>query len=498
MKPLGTITIFLPYVDDKTGNILNSTMMDARDFSDFVDRLSTKVATKNTPMLTQYLGCCFALWLENPEFAQRIVETDRIPTMAKPLQMLFAFLDDKPIEWEEMTELLSMALSDAPNDWFVCHLYLFWSLLAAYLPVYPPSDFKLHPFDSVIQDINHNDEYEYFRSFLLLIESFKLASEQEYSRAVNLAEQALQIAHEFDDQVLANQILLFLGQHAKHSHMEKAVDYLVQAKELSEKLGYVEGLGLVQHILSHIMGIRGEYDAAIHHQLEYRDIILSKQSPLGYVDAIIALYYNYTGDGESALKWIGQTKITKKTPPRFAIHFQYQKVYSLYNLSRYDEARNELAKFQELAIKSGEDGALLRSELLEALLDKSEGDFESATTVLERIYRSFASNPVPFFENICLLNLVDIEVTCLEHESMDIQADCSGPWMRTLEDYVTKQNLPGIAAQSKILKAKLRKRQGRQKELEHLIKEVLKSAESPSMRYLKNLVSKEFPEFVLA
>lgn len=495
MEPLGTITIFYPYVDDETREILDSTMKDSSNFNDFVRRFCDIVVEQDTPMLTEYLATHFVLTLEELRFGVKLLEADKISPMAAPLLMLFQSVYEQKYSWDEITEALKVALSEAPNDWFVCHIYLTWSVYVVYLPIFPPSKFDLHPYDSVIDSIREKDEFEYFRSYLLLIDAFKLVNEYKMAQASVLGEEALQIAKKYDDQLLMTSIFLFIGQELKHSDVKRAIDYVLQARDLSEKHGFEEGLGLVQHILSHIHGIRGEYDAAIEHQKNYRDMLLSRSKRVGFVDAVIALYYNMSGDGESAYDYVKDFNFIN-TPARFSAHFQTQIVWSMYNLQRYNKARVELQRLHQLAIESGEDMFLMRYELLEALLDKAEGDFDNAKRTLEKIYGYYEKDPIPAFENHCLLHLVDIEIANLSIDSLDTKAELSGPWMKVLDEHVRRFDLPGIDAQSKFMKAKLRQKQCHTEEVTRLISEVSKASESPSMRYLKNLISKEFPEIV--
>ena len=69
--------------------------------------------------------------------------------------------------------------------------------------------------------------------------------------------------------------------------------------------------------------------------------------------------------------------------------------------------------------------------------------------------------------------------------------------MQKLEEYVAETDFPGIAARSKILKAKLCEKQGRHDEVKKLLKGVMESAESPSMKYLNDIVVSTFPDVII-
>ena len=89
------------------------------------------------------------------------------------------------------------------------------------------------------------------------------------------------------------------------------------------------------------------------------------------------------------------------------------------------------------------------------------------------------------------------EIEMLSEESLKEKTESSGPWMQELEQYVQNYDLPGIAAQTLLLKAKLCHRQGQFDEVRKILKEVKKRAEAPSMRYLNDLAISMFPDIIV-
>ncbi|MCK5390099.1 MAG: hypothetical protein KAJ36_06395, partial [Candidatus Thorarchaeota archaeon] len=82
-------------------------------------------------------------------------------------------------------------------------------------------------------------------------------------------------------------------------------------------------------------------------------------------------------------------------------------------------------------------------------------------------------------------------------ESLDEKSESSGHWMEKLEEHVKTNDLPGVAAQSKILKAKLRHRQGQYDEVRKILKEVQEIAQAPSMKYLNDMLISKFPDIIV-
>ena len=97
-----------------------------------------------------------------------------------------------------------------------------------------------------------------------------------------------------------------------------------------------------------------------------------------------------------------------------------------------------------------------------------------------------------------LIEMVDaeIEITTTKKNSADLEV--SGPWMRKLLDHVEERDLPGTAAQAKLLLAKFRFKQGKLKKSRKLVDEVLKIAEKTGMYYLKDKAEFLVPDLLLS
>ncbi|MFW9809497.1 MAG: hypothetical protein ACFFE6_08970, partial [Candidatus Thorarchaeota archaeon] len=167
------------------------------------------------------------------------------------------------------------------------------------------------------------------------------------------------------------------------------------------------------------------------------------------------------------------------------------------NLERYDEAKEVIDICHTHALKSGDVNHVNWYYMVEGLLDKAENRFENAQMNFQRVLDFMENSPTPLFQNICLLNLTEMEIDMLEDTTLHEKQDLSGNWMEKLEKYVQDNDFPGIAAQSMILKAKLRYRQGKYDDAKKILKEVQKTAKTPSMRYLKDIMIAKFPDVIV-
>jgi len=415
--------------------------------------------------------------------------------LVKPLLLITKVEKGLRISWDEMRSSLMKALKVAPNDWIATHLYLTWNKEA--VEIFPESDVNIRPIESITFSVNENKDLKFFKLYLLWIEALAFQRDNKRKDAVILLRQALTIARIFDDQISVAVLLYSLSGQIRHTDVKQAIDLLISSRELSEQLGYRNGIGLAQHQFGHLMGFRGELDAAIEYQFECIAIQESLGLSATYLNSVIAMYYNMARNGEKALELAKTVLVLTHYKIRELAYSRAQIAWALINLGRFDEAKAEIAVCHELASKSGISWQMTWNALLEGLLDKAESNFENAVTNFKDVLKYYEEDPIPNYQNICLLNLTEIEIDMLTDESLDKKNDLSGPWMKKLEEHVKMNDIPGVAAQSMILKAKLRHRQGQYDEVRKILKEVVIIAQAPSMKYLNDLVISMFPDIIV-
>lgn len=496
MESIGTITIHYPYVDEKTREILQSVMPEAENFADFTKRLCDRVCTDDTPMLTQYLAFYFADVLFDFRLLDRLEAADRVTAMAEPLLFLIKDRRGQGITREDMKKALKQALDAAPNDWFVCHVYLTWRQWSAAVTSFTPADYGIHPFQSIIEGIEDNENLEYFNVYLLSIESDGLRKEFEYSKAYELEQQALQIAKKFDDRMAVADKTLALGYLAKFSDVREASNLVIKSRTLYEELGDTLGVGSSLLMMSHVMAYRGELNAAVEYVRDYANVRESLSLPSDLQMCMVAFYHNHMGNGKAAWEILTNLNVHDQSPITIRVSYHSQKSWALLICHRQDKAKYEFEQAKMAISELGELEHLVLGEILEGLIEKTEGELDGAIDALKRALEAVENGPAPMYlKNLCLLHLTDIEVEKYDYGALDSKEDVSGPWMQMLEAHVKKNDLPGIESWSKILKAKFRRKQGREDDVKSLLDDVLDAANSSSMRYLKDIVKDTFLDY---
>jgi len=471
-------------------------MDEAKNFGDFTRKLCDRVCSQPSSPLLEYFATLFAFHIYDYSLIERLKASGKISDMAKPLFLISKVQRGKTISWKRVKNSLDKALKSTPNDWIACYLYLRIRLLAE--QIYPECDIDFRPIEIIRRRLSKNKELEFFNSYILIIQAWISERETKYKEMIELLNQAIILARDYDEQILVAYLLNLLANQTKRINVRKAIDILHTASELSEQLGYQFNIGANQHEWGHIMGIRGELSAAIEYHLEYLRITESLAFPDPIQYAVIAVYLNLSGNGKKALKFAKTAVELNKSYPRLAASVHAQKVYALINLGRYEEAEAELEVTHELATKSGASHQLRWYSFVEGLFEKAEGRFENAIECFREYLKIDEEIPITYMANACLLNLTDIEITRLTDERLRAQSDSSGPWMNRLFEHAEMNELPGVTAQALLLKAKLRQRQGRYKEVTEILRDVQRMAERPSMKFLNDLMVSSFPDIILS
>ncbi|MDH4212714.1 MAG: hypothetical protein OEV85_02235 [Candidatus Thorarchaeota archaeon] len=497
VKPLGTITICFPHVDEETRIILQSVIDEAEDFGDFAERLCERVCSESSPPLLEYLIAQFSYWIEYHALIDRLVSAGKVSDLALPLLLLVRESRGEAISWDDMKKSVKQALMAAPNDWIAAHLYLTWRLIAEY--AYPESDTDIRPIEAVISSVEKNTDLECLKPYLLWLKAHRFEIENKSKEALKQWRQALAIARKFDDQVMVADIIRMIAEHIRQTDVKQAIDLYTSTREISVKIGYKCGIGKVQRSLGLILQSRGELDGAIEYISNWRKIGESIGRVTKYDDCLIACMYNQMREGQKAFE-IAETVVdfyVNTSGLRYLSRAHVELAWALINLGRYDEAEAELATAHAIATKSGASSQMIWVELVEAILEKAEGNFDSAIAVFKEILEDLENNPVPVLQHICLLSLTEIEIEMLTGKFLEKNFDSSGPWMTKLVEYAEKNDLPGIVAQALLLKAKLRRKQGRFDEVRKILREVQKTTKRPSMMYLNDLAISMFPDIIV-
>jgi len=487
MKPLGTITMCFPFVDDISKAILERNMNDSENYADFSNRLVHYVVRKDVSPLLFYLAFYHAFHLSDYTLIEKLEKSREIPLLVNPLHLLTRYRRGVMVHWEQMESAMKTAVDAAPNDWFSCQIYLEWRYYA---------DFNLSEADgsasilSVLsRDIMKRKDLEFFKIYLLRLQAIRHHYDAEFDKQIELMDEALSIAKQYDEQILVVDIQSGLANVIKNYDLKRAMNLLESSKSISKELGYMYNLGHLHLELGHLAGVRGEYNSSIEHILEYHRVRESLHLPVRTSKYFLATYYNLAGNGEDALRNIDDAISSYETIKKLSPYALTQRAWALTNLGEYQVAREDLQISIEIAMKTGVVWHVsIWPKIVEGILEKLEGNYQNAKVIFENVLTTFTNEPILLVKNLCYLNLAEIEIEMMDLDSLDRPRDVSGPWMEILEEYIENNDLPGIRAQMMLLKARLYQKTGLNDEAKRIVQECLDLANSSGLQYFKHIL----------
>ncbi len=481
MKPLGTITQCFPHVDKVARSILQSVMDEAENYADFVKRLWEKACSEKLPPICGYFAFYHAFRLDMFPQMEQLFNFDEIAIFIEPLYLVDRVVLGYEVDMNKMYKSLVKAMETIPNDWLACHLYLAWRrVIEAYDP---ETDTDTQIMDTIEERIKSDRNYECFEPIFIGLEAFRMMIKGYHKEAVELFEKGLALARKHNDLLLVADGLYFLAENIKKEDESRAISLILEHNRLAEEVGYSWTLARSSLVLGRIKINRGEFNAAVEHLLKHSKVIESIGHPAAYSNYSLALAYNLVRDGNNAIRYL-ETIRERYGIKRYIALFHLQMAFAYMNIGEEREALSHLDKAKRHAVQSGFQSYLNLHQLLEGIFEKKSGDFQSAAHSLETILTQ-VSEEDQLYKCLSLFHLADIEIETYPSE----MASNSTFWLDRFERFVENGNMPGFAAQAKILKAKLLHKQGKQQRSQALVDEVLRVAESPGMMYLKDMIS---------
>jgi tetratricopeptide (TPR) repeat protein len=490
VKPIGTITACFPYVDEDTKNILQSIMDEAKDYDDFSERLCKKATSESLPKLAIYFAYYHCYNQDKYDCLKRLIDANITTELTQLFSLVAAQRRGEDIESSKYQKAMFAALKRVENDWMACHVYIAWRVMIEVLQ-FPEAILDNETLNILASKIENDEEYGFFLSRVHQITAARLYKEGNLKEAIKCDDLAISEAKKYDDQETLYTLLYQKANKIKNFNLNEALILLENMKKIVDEQGSVGGKGIYLHELGHIAMAKGEFEKAIEYQNQYLANRLQQCLPVGFMRLVIAFIYNQKGDGKTALKFMHESRheYTKGAEAMYNV----QETWAYLLLDKIDEASQCLEKARASSLKSGDETYLAYIHFLEGLLAKKQGDLTNAIFSLKNALEIYERSQFLVFIHCALTEIVDAEIDLISPKKESASLEVSGPWMRKLLDHIEEKDLPGTAAQAKLLLAKFRFKQGRVKESRKLVEQVLDISEKTGMHYLKEKAELLFP-----
>jgi len=428
MKPLGTITIYLPFLDEETRNTLETIMDNSYNYADFLTRLTDHVlAVESPPLMVFYAVVQLHVNFKSIEL---ILRKYHELSIIQPYIRSFELAQDEATITDVIIST-NEVIEDTDNPWIKLEMY---NLRLLCQTTESSADITIDDSLSNIETLIHSDpqmrcfEHKYLRHLKdrVIGDSTTLGileySEREISKALSC-----------DD------LYWLSGSYIQHAYLlrnsdtKKAHEFLDKAKATSEKLGLdIDKEWGYHNIRASVHNARGEYSFSLE---LYEDAIQRKesQSPhqtLRFLPLNLSYIYAELGDGESALEWAKMALSSRQFltgGPLFMPIALTRMARALVLVGDFEKAEQFLEKSETEVLKIASESITAENHIVAGYIEIAEGDYEAAIFQFERGLEIAERIGFQNRINSCMIGLVRAEIALHESDASFDSLDPSGP-----------------------------------------------------------------------
>ncbi|TFF91514.1 hypothetical protein EU546_08515, partial [Candidatus Thorarchaeota archaeon] len=262
MEPVGTITMYFPFMDSETRDIIQTVMDEADHYHDFVHELNRRVCEEETTELAVFFATHHAVVLSDFNLLDRLARKYGKLAIIRPNLLIASALKGRDEDFQKARDAADYVISKNPPLWL--HLEMLVNKLEAELFGYPVL-FHVDSRDEIEEILERNPDLEFYKSRLYHFLSVRANKDGDMDTALEYLEQAIASSEEHNDlnryaRVVRTKAVFIQGRDIKQS-----VLLLERAGRALESLGDSDGFSDVLFQQGKIMAVRGEYNQAITH-----------------------------------------------------------------------------------------------------------------------------------------------------------------------------------------------------------------------------------------
>ncbi len=485
MEPIGTITMYFPFLDSDTNDLLLTIMENSSDYRDFVQTLVTTVCDTESNELTAFSATRHAVMLADFNCLQKIAEKYGNHILIRPNLFIASGVQGNHEDLIKAREAVDQVLENDLPKWLQLEMYI--TKLEAEVFAHPKSNFDDTTTSMVKEILAENEELNFYVSRFFHALSTLSQIEGDVDEAKRLISGAISNAEEHDNQNRLARLLRTKAKMLQSTDMKQSVELLLKSLEIMEKLGDSEGLGNTIFQLGKIEAIRGEYDQAIEHNLKIVSMRQKVGSNIGPYAITLSTLFNITRDSNASLEWARMAE--ENTPPTHKPRAVLNQVWALLLQQKVTEALVILDGVRETVFNSGMESHLAAYYLVNGVLEMVEGELSNAAVSFEEALNIYERLEASMSINICTYHLAVIEVLASETMTSDSSGEV-GPWLTLLEERAVSEDLPGVLGQALLLKSRLFLFQNKENELKYTIHQLSALIEEHNLQFLQSSLDK--------
>ncbi|UCE10629.1 MAG: hypothetical protein JSW61_01495 [Candidatus Thorarchaeota archaeon] len=453
METIGTVGMYLPYMDPQTKKIVLSTVKEADNFCDFVQSLTKRACQPDSLELTVFFAVHFAALLFDFHCLNSLAKAHGRVPIIRPNLFYGSAIQGRHEDFEKVRESVDEVLSTDLPDWLTLEMYLI--RLEAENAEYPKIVHDTKTLERIEDMLDENPEFDFFKSRLDDLLSIRAIRDGDVEKALELNQSATESAEKHNDVNRLAHLLRTRGGILQSIDREETEAMLLRSRDLMESMGDKSGISGVLFHLSKLESISGRYDPAIEHNLECVRIGESISEPTGMYALTLSTLYNVVGRSDAGVEWARMAETELANRPTLQPRAVLNQAWSMALQNKLTEAHFLVDSVRESILKSGVESSLGWLYFVTSVLEAAEGQYSSAAISIEDaldIYER-SGGYVSFY--ICLHHRAKYEVLASEVANSSQADELIGPWLTSLEERSRDENLPGILGQALLLKANL-------------------------------------------
>jgi tetratricopeptide (TPR) repeat protein len=482
MEAIGTITMYFPFLDDESREIMQNTMDEAYSYYDFVQRLNQRVLDLENPDLVVYFAIHHSAMLLDMDSIEAIGRKYNKLLILHPNLFYARVFQGHAEDIERVHEAADALLASNPPDWLEAEARFL--KFEVDLLHYPKVIYDTENLEILTKMIENSPKFELYESIMydcLREKASRVGDTEEVARCTELA---IESAEKVNDIVRLAYHLRTKFAYLQYTDRVEAKNVLLEARDLHESLGIRAGIASSLYHLSRLDAVRGEYNLAIERNLEVVSIRESLGLPKAVYSVMLSTLHNVIGDFESGLEWARMAEKDFKHRPAVFPRAVMNQAWSLIQLGKKTEALMLINSIREDVLKSGQDILLGWFSFISGLLEVAEGELEIATKSFEDALDIYSEKGSLDNSLIFMHHLAKLDVTRACSSSAMDGSIVSLSWLDLLEEKAVTEDLPGVLGQVHILKAELAIARNDEAALRISQEKVRSLGKEPSMAFL--------------
>jgi len=477
MKPLGTITMYFPFIDEDARIVLEDIMSKAEDYYDFVKTLTERVIDSQCLDLVVYFAIHHSALMFDLKTINLIAEKyqDR-PILLPNLYFASAF-QGKPEDLQKVHQSADEFLKTGSDDWLALEMRCM--KFEADMRLYPQTMYDVANFDAMTDTITNDPRFDFYNVTLYSYLAGRAHIDGNSEERARCVEIAIESAIKHDDKARLGYLLLTKADITEAEDRKRAMKILRDAIDIFDELGVKAGFANALEKLGRFEAARGEYNLAIEHYQEAVSIRESLNLFSGLLSLLLSTFYNVIGETESGYEWglmaEDQFKNRPILQPRAVLH----QAWALILMGKATEAQLLIDTIRESIHKSGHEVILAWLHFVTGIQERENGDYTAAISSIEEALKIYWERSTDEYIVVIFLH----HLAQMELLSSDISTNVS-PSLALLEEKAISEDLPGILGQVLLLKAEMAMSQNDDASLRQILRELQPIAQNPTTQFL--------------